>query len=107
LGTTPEPEAPLLLYVVASNHAISSSLIQEKQIGPKVVQWPVYYISEDLAGAKLNYSELEKIAYAVLISSRNLKHYFQGHEIAVPTSQPLGDILRNKEAFGRIGKWAT
>jgi hypothetical protein len=67
----------------------------------------VYYISEALAGAKLNYSELEKIAYAVLISSRKLKHYFQAHEITVPTSQPLGDILRKKEASGRIGKWAT
>jgi hypothetical protein len=55
----------------------------------------------------LNYSELEKIAYAVVISSRKLKHYFQAHEITVPTSQPLGDILRNKEASSRIGKWAT
>jgi hypothetical protein len=25
----------------------------------------------------------------------------------VPSSQPLGDILSNKEASGRIGKWAT
>jgi hypothetical protein len=81
-------------------------LIQEKQIGPEVVQRPVYYISKALADTKLNYLELEKIAYAVLISSRKLKHYFQAHEITVPTSQPLGDILRNKEAFGRIGKWA-
>jgi hypothetical protein len=24
----------------------------------------------------------------------------------VSTSQPLGDILKNKEAFDRIGKWA-
>jgi hypothetical protein len=47
---------------------------------------------------------LEKIIYAVLISSRKLKHYFQAHEIIVPTSQPLGDILRKKEASGRIGK---
>jgi hypothetical protein len=50
---------------------------------------------------------LEKNAYAVLISSRKLKHYFQAHEITVITSQPLGDILRNKEASSRIGKWAT
>ena len=42
-----------------------------------------------------------------MISSRKLKHYFQAHEITVPSSQPLGDILGNKEAFGRIGKWAT
>jgi hypothetical protein len=25
----------------------------------------------------------------------------------VPMYQPLGDILKNKEAFGRIGKWTT
>ena len=55
----------------------------------------------------MNYTEIEKIAYAVLISSRKLKHYFQVHEITVPSSQPLGDILNNKEASGRIEKWAT
>jgi hypothetical protein len=56
---------------------------------------------------KLNYSEIKKITYVVLTSSRKLKHYFQSHEIMVPTSQPLGDILKNKEASDRIGKWAT
>jgi len=55
----------------------------------------------------LNYTEIEKIAYVVLISSRKLKHYLQAHEITVPSSQPLGDILGNKEASGRIEKWAT
>lgn len=54
----------------------------------------------------MNYSEIEKIAYAVLISSRKLKHYFQAHEITVPTSYLLEDVLSNKEASGRIGKWA-
>jgi hypothetical protein len=36
-----------------------------------------------------------------------LKYYFQAHEIIVPSSQPLGDIFNNKEASGRIKKWAT
>ena len=48
-----------------------------------------------------------KIADAILTSSRKLKHYFQAHEITVPSSQPLGDILSNKEASRRIEKWAT
>ena len=91
----PSPEALLLLYVAASNHVVRGVLVQEKE-----------YISEPLSGAKLNYIEIEEIAYAVLISSRKLKHYFQAHKIIVPSSQPLGDILCNKEAFGRIGKWA-
>jgi uncharacterized membrane protein len=104
--TVPDPEAPLLLYMAASDHAVSEVLAHEKEEGMKAVQRPVYFVSEALSGAKLNYTEIEKIAYAVLISSRKLKHYFQGHEITVPTSQPLGDILKSKKAFDRIGKWA-
>ena len=55
----------------------------------------------------MNYTEIEKIAYSVLISSRKLKLYFQAHEIIVPSSQPLEDTFNNKEASGKIGKWAT
>ena len=43
----------------------------------------------------------------MLISSRKLKHYFQAHEIIVPSSQPLRDVFNNKEASVRVGKWAT
>jgi len=105
--TVPDLKAPLLLYVAASDHAVSGVLVQEKEEESKVIQHPVYYISEALSGAKLNYTEIEKIAYAVLISSTKLKHYFQAHEIIVPSLEPLGDILSNKEASRRIGKWAT
>ena len=38
--------------------------------------------------------------------SRKLRHYFEYYKIAVVTEFPLGDILRNKEANGRIIKWA-
>jgi hypothetical protein len=43
----------------------------------------VYFELEDLSGAKLNYSELEKIAYTVVMASRKLKHYFQAYRIKV------------------------
>jgi hypothetical protein len=107
LVKVPDPEAPLLLYMVASNRAVSGVLVHEKEEGLKVIQRLVYFMSDALSGAKMNCTEIEKIAYVVLTSSRKLKHYFQAHEITVPTSQPLEDILRNKEASGRIGKWVT
>ena len=44
--------------------------------------------------------------YAILITSRKLCHYFEYYKIAVVTKFPLGDILRHKEANGRIIKWA-
>jgi hypothetical protein len=43
----------------------------------------------------------------VLITSRKLRHYFQEYSISVVTDYPLGDILRNQDATGRISKWAV
>jgi len=45
--------------------------------------------------------------FAILITSQKLHHYFDAYHIAVVTEHPLGDILRNKEANGRIIKWAV
>jgi ribonuclease HI len=41
------------------------------------------------------------------MASRKLWYYFQAFHIIVPSSQPLKDIMRNREATGRIGKWAA
>jgi hypothetical protein len=35
-----------------------------------------------------------------------LKHYFDGYQVVVKTSFLLGDIIWNKDANGRIVKWA-
>jgi hypothetical protein len=50
---------------------------------------------------------LEKVLYVVLMASKKFQHYFQSHHIIVPSSQPLKDIIRNREATGRVGKWAA
>jgi hypothetical protein len=43
----------------------------------------------------------------VLITSRKLRHNFQEYSISVVTDYPLGDILQNQDATGRISKWAV
>src|SRR5207237_1198748 len=43
----------------------------------------------------------------ILVASRKLRHYFQAHTIRVVTSYPLERILRNREATGRVAKWAV
>jgi hypothetical protein len=98
---------PLLLYVVASHAVVSVVLVQEKQDGQARKQMPVYFVSEVLSASKKNYTELEKVLYVVLMASRKLRHYFQTYHIIVPSSQPLKDIMRNREATGRLGKWAA
>jgi ribonuclease HI len=105
--TPPSPGAPLLLYVAASHSAVSAALVQEKLDGQIKKQALVYFISEVLSLSKKNYIGLEKVLYAGLMASRKLWHYFQAYHIIVPSSQPLKDIMRNREASGRIGKWAT
>jgi hypothetical protein len=41
------------------------------------------------------------------MASRKLRHYFQAYHIIVPSSQPLKDVMRNREATGRIRNWAA
>jgi hypothetical protein len=103
----PSPGAPLLLYVATSHSAVSAALVQEKLDGQVKKQSPVYFISKVLSLSKKNYTELEKVLYAVLMASRKLRRYFQAYHIIVPSSQPLKDIMRNREATGRIGKWVA
>jgi hypothetical protein len=105
--TPPSSGTPLLLYVSASHSAVSVALVQEKQDGQVKRQAPVYFVSKVLSLSKKNYTELEKVLYAVLMASRKLQHYFQAYHIIVPSSQPLKDIMRNREATWRIGKWVA
>jgi hypothetical protein len=101
----PEPRSPFLIYVFASNSAMSAVLVQEKEEEGKLKQVPVYFASEALSGSKLFYSELEKIAYAVIMTARKLRH--ESHRIRVFTNQPLNDLFANKEASTRIIKWGA
>jgi ribonuclease HI len=93
--------------VAASHSAVSVVLVLEKQDGQVKRQAPIYFISEVLSLSKKKYTELEKVLYVMLMASRNVRHYFQAYHIIVPSSQPLKDIMRNREATGRIGKWVV
>jgi hypothetical protein len=73
----------------------------------RIVQHPVYYISEVLHDAKTRYLEVHKPLYVVLIASRKLRHFFQAHKISVVASYPLRVVLYNPNATGNITKWAT
>jgi hypothetical protein len=86
---------------------VSAVLVEERMEADTLKQFPIYYIFEALSGSKLFYSEMEKMAYAVVMAKRKLRHYFQSHNISVPTAFPLRDMFENKESTGRMGKWAT
>ena len=103
----PIDKEPLLLYVAANARDVSVAIVVERKEAGKEypVQRLVYYISEVLIESKQRYPHWQKLLYGVFMASRKLKHYFQGHPIIVVSSAPLGDIIQNREATGRIAKW--
>ncbi len=54
---------------------------------------PFYYISRILRDAETRYSKLEKTIFALIISARRLRPYFQAHTIAILTDQPMKQTL--------------
>src|SRR6266542_4376710 len=105
----PMPEEPLLLYIAAISHVVSTAIVVERQEEGHIqkVQCPIYFVSEVLSESRIRYPQVQKILYAVLITSRKLVHYFQAHSISVVTSFSISDILHNRDATGRIAKWAV
>ena len=71
--------------MVVSSTAVSAALVREED----KVQKPVYYASQALRGAEVRYPPMEKLAFALVMSARKLKPYFQAHMMIVLTDKPL------------------
>ena len=48
---------------------------------------------------------MEKLAFALITASKNLRHYFQAHVINVMTNHPLRKAMNKLEAAGRLIQW--
>jgi len=107
--TAPLPGEELLLYITATTHVVSTAIVVERPEEGHAysVQRPIYFISEVLSESKVRYPSIQKLLYGILITSRKLRHYFDEYKISVITDFPLGDILHNRDAAGRISKWAV
>jgi hypothetical protein len=107
--TPPIPKETLLLYISATTNVVSTVLVTERKEEGQAypIQQPAYYVSEVLADTKTHYTKPQKLLYVLLITSRKLRHYFQAHKIVVPSSFPLGEIIRDRDANDRIVKWSV
>jgi hypothetical protein len=71
------------------------------------VQRPVYYISEVLSETKARDPQIQRLLYVVVLARRKLRHYFEAHPFTVVSLFPLGEIISNPDATGRIAKWSA
>ena len=92
----------LHIYFIVSNMAISSTPTREEED----VQRPVYYTSQAFQEAEVNNPRLEKIAFALVTTSRKLCHYFQVHPIVIMTNQLIRKTMNKIDAARRLVQWA-
>ncbi|RDX85668.1 Retrovirus-related Pol polyprotein from transposon opus, partial [Mucuna pruriens] len=91
--TRPTPGTPLHLYLSAFEKAISSVLIQEQE-------------GEQRPTPKTRYSKMDKVALALVTTSRRLRLYFQNFEIIVKTDLPIRQVLGKPDLAGRMVAWS-
>ena len=64
-------------------------------------------MSKILLNAETRYLQLEKLALALVNTSRKLSHYFQTYTIVVVIEHPFKSLFRKADFSRRISRWAV
>nr|GEV30661.1 reverse transcriptase domain-containing protein [Tanacetum cinerariifolium] len=95
--TAPKEKEELVIYLAAAKEAVSTVLMTKRD----GKQMPIYFVSHALQGSKINYTLMEKLILALMLSSlevagRLLKSRFEleGHDIHYrPRTSVKGQFL--------------
>jgi hypothetical protein len=74
----PKPHKNLQLYILATSNVVSLAIVIERgeSYTKYRTQYHVYFVSEVPSDSKTQYFQIMKLAYAFLIMSHKLSHYF-------------------------------
>ena len=100
--TKPTLGVPLLLYLSITDTVVGSVLVQEKERSQKII----YFYSHTLKGAEKRYQRIEKVALAILMTTRKLRVYFQSFKVKIKTDLPLRQILQRPDMALRMVGWS-
>ncbi|GKC41832.1 reverse transcriptase domain-containing protein [Tanacetum coccineum] len=84
------------------NQATKAAFLEMKKL---VSELPT--LTTPKKGRETNYAPMEKLTLALVHAARRLRRYFQAHPIKVITDSPIGQVLNNSGASGRLAKWAV
>ncbi|XP_071695897.1 uncharacterized protein [Rutidosis leptorrhynchoides] len=99
--TAPIVGETLILYLAVSKEAVNSVLVAKRGDA----QMSIYIVNKELSGCELNYLPIEKLVYALVVTSRRQRRHFQAHLITVLTNQPIRQLLYKPEISGRLTEW--
>ena len=94
----------IYMYLALSDYAISVVLFQHIQDKEQKL---VYYMSKAMVDVETQYSRMEQTTLALKNVTQKLRLYFQAHQVAILTNQPLWATLHIPNLSRRMLKWAT
>lgn len=59
-----------------------------------------------MKGTNLRYQKIEKLALAMVITARKLRHYYQGHLVVIKINYLVKQVLKKLNLSRRMVSWA-
>ena len=100
----PDFSLPFLIFTDASNFAVGA-ILSQIQNGKEVV---IAYASKQLEKAQLNYSTIEKEAFAIIFATKQFHCYIYNHPVNIVSDHaPLRYLMEMKDSSNpRLARWS-
>ena len=99
----PDVTKPYKLYTDACGYAIGGVLVQETNMGERVIQ----YISHQLNETQQRWPIIEKEAYAIVYCVQKFRPYLLGSKFTIMTDhKPLQHLFTSEMKNAKIQRWA-